>query len=98
MAQPLGPVRRPAAAPPLRRPDHTTSTEKGRRSDPPALCPSSRSAYAGDMASRLALSWPRLLTVEEFLQIDFGPGLKAELEDGYIPRWPAAAAPPPASR
>jgi Uma2 family endonuclease len=36
------------------------------------------------MASLLALSWPRLLTVEEFLQIDFGPELKAELEDGYI--------------
>ena len=36
------------------------------------------------MASLLALSWPRLLTVEEFLQIDFGPELKAELDDGYI--------------
>ena len=36
------------------------------------------------MASLLALSWPRLLSVEEFLQIDFGPGLKAELDDGYI--------------
>lgn len=36
------------------------------------------------MASLLSLSWPRLLTVEEFLQIDFGPELKAELADGYI--------------
>lgn len=36
------------------------------------------------MASLLALSYPRLLTVEEFLQIDFGPELKAELDDGYI--------------
>ena len=36
------------------------------------------------MASLLSLSWPRLLTVEEFLQIDFGPELKAELDDGYI--------------
>lgn len=36
------------------------------------------------MASLLALSTPRLLTVEEFLQIDFGPELKAELEDGVI--------------
>lgn len=36
------------------------------------------------MASMLALSWPRLLTVEEFLQIDFGPELKAELDAGSI--------------
>ncbi|WP_425230614.1 hypothetical protein [Sphingomonas sp.] len=36
------------------------------------------------MASLLALSWPRLLTVEEFLQIDLGPELKADLADGYI--------------
>lgn len=35
------------------------------------------------MASEFALSWPRLLTVE-FLQIDFGPELKAELDDGCI--------------
>ncbi|WP_174297156.1 Uma2 family endonuclease [Sphingomonas bacterium] len=31
-----------------------------------------------------ALQHPRLLTVEEFLEIDFGPGLKAELDRGVI--------------
>lgn len=36
------------------------------------------------MASRLSLSDPRLLTVEEFLQIDFGPDLKAELDNGVV--------------
>ena len=36
------------------------------------------------MASLLALSDPRLLTVEEFLQIDFGSDLKAELDNGVI--------------
>lgn len=36
------------------------------------------------MASVLALSTPRLLTAEEFYQIDFGPDLKAELDNGYI--------------
>lgn len=36
------------------------------------------------MASLLSLTYPRLLTVEEFLQIDFGPGLKAELDSGHI--------------
>lgn len=36
------------------------------------------------MASELASYWPRLLTVEEFLQIDFGPDLKAELDRGVI--------------
>lgn len=36
------------------------------------------------MASMLALSWPRLLNVDEFLQIDFGSDLKAELDNGYI--------------
>lgn len=38
------------------------------------------------MASRLAPAphYPRLLTVEEFLQIDFGSDLKAELDRGVI--------------
>lgn len=36
------------------------------------------------MASRLSLSDPRLLTVDEFLQIDFGPDLKAELDNGVV--------------
>ncbi len=36
------------------------------------------------MASLLALQHPRLLTVEEFLEIDFGPELKAELDRGII--------------
>jgi len=36
------------------------------------------------MASLLALSDPRLLTAEEFYQIDFGPELKAELDNGVI--------------
>lgn len=36
------------------------------------------------MASLFALSTPRLLTAEEFYQIDFGPDLKAELDNGYI--------------
>ena len=36
------------------------------------------------MASLLASHGPRLLTVEEFLQIDFGPDLKAELDRGVI--------------
>jgi Uma2 family endonuclease len=36
------------------------------------------------MASVLAYSTPRLLTAEEFYQIDFGPDLKAELDNGYI--------------
>lgn len=36
------------------------------------------------MASRLALRSPRLLNTEEFLQIDFGPDLKAELDNGVI--------------
>lgn len=36
------------------------------------------------MASVLAYSTPRLLTAEEFYQIDFGPNLKAELDNGYI--------------
>ncbi|MBB3347702.1 MULTISPECIES: Uma2 family endonuclease [unclassified Sphingomonas] len=36
------------------------------------------------MASLLALQDPRFLTAEEFLQIDFGPELRAELDDGVI--------------
>ena len=36
------------------------------------------------MASLLALSDPRFLTAEEFYQIDFGPDLKAELDNGVI--------------
>lgn len=36
------------------------------------------------MASRLSLSDPRLLTVDEFLGIDFGPDLKAELDNGVV--------------
>lgn len=36
------------------------------------------------MASLRSLTWPRLLTAEEFLQIDFGPDLKAELDNGTI--------------
>jgi len=36
------------------------------------------------MASLLALNDPRLLTAEEFYQIDFGPDLKAELDNGVI--------------
>lgn len=36
------------------------------------------------MASRLSLSDPRLLTVDECLQIDFGPDLKAELDNGVV--------------
>ncbi|GGB20278.1 hypothetical protein GCM10011380_07320 [Sphingomonas metalli] len=36
------------------------------------------------MASILSLTTPRLLTADEFLQIDFGPDLKAELDNGYI--------------
>ena len=37
------------------------------------------------MASLLLSStWPRRLSIEEFLQIDFGPGLRAELDDGFI--------------
>lgn len=36
------------------------------------------------MASLLALHDPRLLSVEEFLRIDFGPDLKAELDNGVI--------------
>jgi hypothetical protein len=36
------------------------------------------------MASLASLTYPRLLTAEEFLQIDFGPDLKAELDDGVI--------------
>lgn len=36
------------------------------------------------MASRLSLSDPRLLTVDEFLRIDFGPDLKAELDNGIV--------------
>lgn len=36
------------------------------------------------MASLLALTDPRLLTAEEFYQIDFGPDLKAELDNGVI--------------
>ena len=36
------------------------------------------------MASLLALRDPRLLTAEEFYQIDFGPDLKAELDNGVI--------------
>lgn len=36
------------------------------------------------MASRFSLSDPRLLTVQEFLQIDFGPELKAELDNGIV--------------
>lgn len=36
------------------------------------------------MAGRLSLSDPRLLTVDEFLQIDFGPDLKAELDQGVV--------------
>jgi len=36
------------------------------------------------MASILAYTDPRLLTAEEFYQIDFGPDLKAELDNGYI--------------
>ncbi len=36
------------------------------------------------MASLASLDWPRLLTAEEFFQIDFGPDLKAELDNGVI--------------
>ena len=36
------------------------------------------------MASLLAPVLPRLLTVEEFLEIDFGPHLKAELDRGTV--------------
>ena len=37
------------------------------------------------MASLLLSStWPRRLAIEEFLQIDFGPDLRAELDDGFI--------------
>lgn len=36
------------------------------------------------MASLLAYQTPRLLTAEEFDQIDFGPELKAELDNGTI--------------
>lgn len=36
------------------------------------------------MTSLLALQTPRLLTAEEFLGIDFGPDLKAELDKGVI--------------
>ncbi|WP_246617127.1 Uma2 family endonuclease [Sphingomonas yunnanensis] len=36
------------------------------------------------MASLLALQHPRFLTAEEFLQIDFGPELRAERDDGVI--------------
>ncbi len=36
------------------------------------------------MASALADFTPRLLTADEFYQIDFGPDLKAELDNGYI--------------
>lgn len=36
------------------------------------------------MASPFAYSTPRLLTADEFYQIDFGPDLKAELDDGHI--------------
>ncbi len=36
------------------------------------------------MASLLALQNPRLLTAEEFLAIDFGPELRAELDEGVI--------------
>lgn len=36
------------------------------------------------MASLFSLFEPRRLTAEEFLQIDFGPDLKAELDNGAI--------------
>ncbi len=36
------------------------------------------------MATLLSLGEPRLLTAAEFLQIDFGPDLKAELDNGVI--------------
>ena len=36
------------------------------------------------MASIASTQWPRLLEIEEFLQIDFGPDLKAELDEGVI--------------
>ena len=36
------------------------------------------------MASLYASQMPRLLTVEEFLRIDFGPDLRAELDNGFI--------------
>ena len=36
------------------------------------------------MAPLLSLGEPRLLTAAEFLQIDFGPDLKAELDNGTI--------------
>lgn len=36
------------------------------------------------MASLLSLVDPRLLTAEEFLEINFGPDLKAELDNGVI--------------
>lgn len=36
------------------------------------------------MASLASLTYPRLLTAEEFIQIDFGRDLKAELDDGVI--------------
>lgn len=36
------------------------------------------------MASIASLHWSRLLTAEEFFQIDFGPDLKAELDNGLI--------------
>lgn len=41
-------------------------------------------SYNLAMASLLALYDPRLLTAEEFYQIDFGPDLKAELDNGVI--------------
>lgn len=58
---------------------------KGRRSDPPALCLSGDTGYIHAMpATSLNLDPAyRRISVEEFLEMDFG-GAKAELEDGLI--------------
>ena len=47
----------------------------------PALLLLDRKGYVGAMAS---VAQTRLLTAEEFLQIDFGPNLKAELDNGVV--------------
>ena len=44
------------------------------------------------MASLLALYEPRLLRADEFLEIDFGPKLKAELDNGVIHMMAGASA------
>ena len=45
---------------------------------------SRRAAYDAGMAANLAYTDPRLLTVAEFLDIQFPDGVKAELERGVI--------------